>query len=49
MCGICGVIGIEPKETGEAAVRRMMAAMVHRGPDEEGILVAPFLAAVCDA
>ena len=45
MCGICGAIGIEPKETSEAAVRRMMAAMVHRGPDEEGFLAAPFLAA----
>jgi asparagine synthase (glutamine-hydrolysing) len=44
MCGICGVIGIELKQTSEAAVRRMMAAMVHRGPDEEGTLVAPFLA-----
>ena len=28
-------------ETAEAVVRRMMAAMVHRGPDEEGILLAP--------
>ncbi|MGH9747230.1 MAG: asparagine synthase (glutamine-hydrolyzing) [Candidatus Acidiferrales bacterium] len=41
MCGICGVVGIESRETGEALVRRMMAAIVHRGPDAEGILVAP--------
>lgn len=41
MCGICGVIGIESKETSEQLVRRMMAAMSHRGPDDEGILVAP--------
>jgi asparagine synthase (glutamine-hydrolysing) len=41
MCGICGAIGIESKEVSEAAVRRMMAAMVHRGPDEDGILVSP--------
>jgi asparagine synthase (glutamine-hydrolysing) len=40
MCGICGVVGIEQRETGEAVVRRMMAAMLHRGPDEEGILFA---------
>jgi asparagine synthase (glutamine-hydrolysing) len=40
MCGICGVVGIEPREAGETVVRRMMAAMVHRGPDEEGILFA---------
>jgi asparagine synthase (glutamine-hydrolysing) len=39
MCGICGVIGIASKETGEAIVRRMMSAMVHRGPDEEGVLL----------
>ena len=45
MCGICGVIGIEPKETSEAIVRRMMAAIVHRGPDEEGILIASPVAA----
>src|ERR1700722_5069220 len=45
MCGICGVIGIESKERSEAIVRRMMAAMVHRGPDNEGILSAPPVAA----
>jgi asparagine synthase (glutamine-hydrolysing) len=41
MCGICGVIGIESREASEPVVRRMMAAMLHRGPDEEGILLAP--------
>ena len=41
MCGICGAIGFDSKETGETVVRRMLAAIVHRGPDEEGILVAP--------
>jgi asparagine synthase (glutamine-hydrolysing) len=45
MCGICGVVGVESSEAGEAAARRMMAAMVHRGPDEEGILLAPPIAA----
>src|ERR1700679_2186436 len=43
MCGICGAIGIDPKENSEAVVRRMMAAMFHRGPDEDGILVSPFV------
>lgn len=41
MCGICGIIGGESAETREAAVRRMMRAMVHRGPDGEGLLSAP--------
>jgi asparagine synthase (glutamine-hydrolysing) len=40
MCGICGTIGIESAESGQAIVRRMMAVLVHRGPDDEGILLA---------
>ena len=35
MCGICGVIGGDRRQV-EPAVRRMMRAMVHRGPDDEG-------------
>jgi asparagine synthase (glutamine-hydrolysing) len=35
MCGICGVIS-DDKSAIEPAVRRMMNAMVHRGPDDEG-------------
>jgi asparagine synthase (glutamine-hydrolysing) len=35
MCGICGVISGEQRRI-EPAVRRMMAAMVHRGPDDDG-------------
>ena len=41
MCGICGVIGIERTELAEETTRRMMGALVHRGPDEDGLLVAP--------
>jgi asparagine synthase (glutamine-hydrolysing) len=44
MCGICGVIGVQSKEASEPVVRRMMAAMKHRGPDDEGILAAPLVA-----
>ena len=35
MCGICGVINLDPRPV-EPAVRKMMRAMVHRGPDDEG-------------
>lgn len=41
MCGICGVVGASSGKGGERALRRMMTAIIHRGPDEEGILVAP--------
>src|SRR5580704_6974051 len=41
MCGICGVIGIQRPELAEDITRRMMRALLHRGPDEDGILVAP--------
>lgn len=41
MCGICGVIGLDSKEKSEHLVRRMTAAMLHRGPDDEGFLIAP--------
>src|SRR5271169_6362200 len=45
MCGICGVVGIESSGVSEPLVRRMMAAIIHRGPDAEGILIAPPVAA----
>src|SRR5258706_1961723 len=41
MCGICGVIGIEHTEQAEAITRRMIEAIRHRGPDDDGLLVAP--------
>ena len=41
MCGICGVIGIQRPELAEDITRRMMGALLHRGPDEDGILAAP--------
>ena len=44
MCGICGVIGIPRPESAEEITRRMMAALVHRGPDDEGFLAAPSVA-----
>jgi asparagine synthase (glutamine-hydrolysing) len=44
MCGICGIIGESSKETAESVLRGMMAAIIHRGPDEEGLLLAPSVA-----
>jgi len=35
MCGICGMIGVTD-ERSSAVVHRMMRAMPHRGPDDEG-------------
>jgi asparagine synthase (glutamine-hydrolysing) len=43
MCGICGVIGVDSRDASEVAARRMMGAMRHRGPDEEGLLSAPLV------
>jgi asparagine synthase (glutamine-hydrolysing) len=37
MCGICGVAGGEPGP-GRDLVGRMCSAMVHRGPDDEGMI-----------
>ncbi len=44
MCGICGTLGIESAERSEAITRRMMNGIRHRGPDDEGSLVAPSVA-----
>jgi len=41
MCGICGIIGYENPQDAQPIVRAMNAAMIHRGPDDEGILAAP--------
>ena len=44
MCGIAGVISADLKAV-EPAVRSMMRAMVHRGPDDEGYEQFPVAAA----
>ncbi|MCC5863334.1 MAG: asparagine synthetase B, partial [Gammaproteobacteria bacterium] len=38
MCGLAGILGV-PTAANRAALRRMNAAMVHRGPDGEGTWV----------
>lgn len=35
MCGIAGALGI-PRDAAEPAVQRMLSALRHRGPDDEG-------------
>ncbi|HKQ85855.1 MAG TPA: asparagine synthase (glutamine-hydrolyzing), partial [Candidatus Acidoferrales bacterium] len=45
MCGICGIIGRDSKEENAAVLARMLRSILHRGPDEEGSLVAPRFAA----
>lgn len=40
MCGICGVIGAEGP-IAEKRVSAMMEALVHRGPDDKGMLARP--------
>ncbi len=37
MCGIAGIIGKEGEAVGAEQIRQMTDAIVHRGPDEEGI------------
>lgn len=41
MCGICGVGFIARERDAESRVRRMTAALLHRGPDDSGFLVDP--------
>jgi asparagine synthase (glutamine-hydrolysing) len=40
MCGICGIIGSASPSDAETAVRRMLAGLRHRGPDDEAVLVS---------
>src|ERR1700730_18093132 len=40
MCGICGVIGADGA-LAERPVPKMMDALIHRGPDDEGMLARP--------
>jgi len=43
MCGICGKMDFSGVEVERAIVVRMCQALVHRGPDAEGIYTAPFI------
>src|SRR3954451_17758950 len=39
MCGICGMVALDGGAVDERAVRAMAAALAHRGPDDEGLVV----------
>ena len=44
MCGIAGIVNLSgPAPIDPVALRRMAAAIVHRGPDEDGTFMAPGL------
>jgi asparagine synthase (glutamine-hydrolysing) len=45
MCGICGSLALDGATVDAAELRPMLAAMVHRGPDAEGLLEEPGVAA----
>src|ERR1044072_2590812 len=36
MCGICGIVG----GADEQLIKNMLAAIAHRGPDDEGLYIA---------
>lgn len=41
MCGICGIAEANHRPVDRASLQRMNAALVHRGPDSQGMLVRP--------
>jgi len=41
MCGICGIIDLNRRPVQEGLIRNMCAALVHRGPDDEGVYISP--------
>lgn len=42
MCGVCGILNLRGEfAANESALRRMVAAQRHRGPDDEGYLCGP--------
>jgi asparagine synthase (glutamine-hydrolysing) len=41
MCGIAGIFSLGGREVERGPLAAMCAAMIHRGPDDEGMLVEP--------
>ena len=44
MCGVAGIVDLDRAPVQEGGVRAMCAALRHRGPDGEGVYVAPGVA-----
>lgn len=40
MCGICGITDFSGRPVQEAVIHKMCQAMIHRGPDDEGIYIS---------
>jgi len=49
MCGITGIMQFGSARVEPEALRQMCAAMVHRGPDDEGIYTAVPWESACAA
>lgn len=41
MCGICGIVNINKAPIDEGVIKAMAQAMIHRGPNDEGIYSVP--------
>jgi asparagine synthase (glutamine-hydrolysing) len=39
MCGISGIVNLNNEVVSESSIKKMMIAMKHRGPDDEGIFI----------
>ena len=39
MCGICGIIDFSGKQIQNSDIIDMTDAMIHRGPDDEGVFI----------
>src|SRR5437868_3306701 len=45
MCGICGIVSTDHRVVmNPAVIRRMSDTLAHRGPDDEGVYLAPGVA-----
>jgi asparagine synthase (glutamine-hydrolysing) len=39
MCGICGLVSLNGDAVDRAVLDEMSAALIHRGPDSEGVFI----------